>query len=67
LRLEYLDDADGFLFGSSTKAREGTLTLGYMPTKNVELRPEVRYDAYVTDSGSESHATQVWLQALYKF
>jgi len=67
LRLEYLDDADGFLFGSSTKAREGTLTLGYMPTTKVELRPEVRYDAYVTDSGSESHATQVWLQALYKF
>jgi hypothetical protein len=38
-----------------------------MPTTKVELRPEVRYDAYVTDSGSESHATQVWLQALYKF
>ena len=67
LRLEYLDDKDGFNFGSSTRVHEGTLTIGYMPTKHVELRPEVRYDRFAPEAGGSSHVTQAWLQALFKF
>ncbi len=67
LRVEYLDDADGFLFGSSTRVREGTLTLGYMPSKHFEFRPELRYDSYAPETGGSSHIAQAWLQALYKF
>ena len=67
LRLEYLDDQDGFNFGSSTKVNEGTLTFGYMPAKRFELRFEARYDTFKPDDGGSSNATQAWLQALYKF
>jgi hypothetical protein len=67
LRLEYLDDKDGFIFGSSTKVNEGTLTFGYAPAKKFELRLEARYDAFRPDGGGNSNATQGWLQALYKF
>src|SRR6185437_4261505 len=46
LRLEYEDDKDGFLAGTgaSENAKEATLTFGYDPTKNFELRVEGRYD-----------------------
>lgn len=67
LRLEYLDDKDGFLFGTSTKVNEGTLTFGYMPAKKFELRLEARYDTHKPDAGGSNNATQGWLQALYKF
>ena len=67
LRLEYLDDQDGFNFGSSTKVHEGTLTLGYMPSKHIELRPEFRYDRYKPNVGAGRNITQGWLQALFKF
>jgi len=67
LRFEHMDDSDGFIFGTSTKAYEGTLTVGYMPAKKFEFRLEARYDNFHPDSGNSSHATQGWLQALYKF
>ena len=67
LRLEYLDDQDGFNFGSRAKVDEGTLTLGYMPEKKFELRLEARYDTIKPDGAGSSNATQAWLQALYKF
>jgi hypothetical protein len=47
LRLEYLDDKDGFvaaLPGTPQKLKEGTLTFGYAPVKSFELRIEARYD-----------------------
>jgi hypothetical protein len=47
LRLEYLDDKDGFvsgLVGTPQKFKEGTLTFGYAPAKSFELRIEGRYD-----------------------
>jgi hypothetical protein len=46
LRLEYEDDKDGYLAGTrvSEYAKEATLTLGFDPTKNFELRVEGRYD-----------------------
>jgi predicted porin len=47
LRLEYLDDKDGFVsgrVGTPQKLKEGTLTFGYAPAKSFELRMEARYD-----------------------
>jgi hypothetical protein len=47
LRLEYLDDKEGFvsgLVGTPQKLKEGTLTFGYAPVKSFELRIEARYD-----------------------
>ena len=46
LRLEYLDDKNGFVTGTGVAQtlKEGTLTFGYDPVKNFELRLEARYD-----------------------
>ena len=44
VRAEYLDDKDGFISGSSQKLKEATVTFGYSPVKNFELRLEGRYD-----------------------
>src|SRR5882757_1315085 len=47
LRLEYLDDKEGFVSGllnTPQKLKEGTLTFGYAPAKSFELRIEARYD-----------------------
>ncbi|MFM2288662.1 MAG: hypothetical protein RL684_1805 [Pseudomonadota bacterium] len=65
LRLEYLDDADGYATGAEQKLKEGTLTLGYMPAKAFEFRVEARYDQ--SDLTGSKDITQGWLQALYKF
>jgi Putative beta-barrel porin-2, OmpL-like. bbp2 len=45
LRGEYVDDKDGFITGTPQKLKEGTLTFGYSPIKNFELRLEGRYDS----------------------
>ena len=65
LRLEYLDDADGYTTGAEQKLKEGTLTFGYMPAKNYEFRVEARHDT--SDLAGSTDITQAWLQALYKF
>ena len=46
MRLEYLDDKEGFVTGTgiAQTLKEGTLTFGYDPVKNFELRIEARYD-----------------------
>jgi hypothetical protein len=46
LRVEYLDDKDGFVTatGIGQTLKEGTLTFGYAPVKSFELRVEGRYD-----------------------
>ena len=46
LRLEYLDDKNGFVTGTGVAQtlKEGTVTFGYDPVKNFELRLEARYD-----------------------
>ena len=69
LRLEYLDDQDGFATGieGGGKVNEGTLTFGYAPAKNFEFRFEGRYDTYKPTAGSDLKSTQAWLQALFKF
>ena len=46
VRLEYLDDKDGFVTatGVPQTLKEGTITFGYDPVKSFELRLEARYD-----------------------
>ena len=70
LRLEYLDDQDGFatgLVGNGGKLNEGTLTFGYTASKNVEFRVEGRHDTAKPVVAQNINSTQAWLQALYKF
>ena len=80
LRGEYVDDKDGFITGTSQKLKEGTLTVGYSPIKNFELRLEARYDTsdqstFVksihadTENGLDyaDNQTEVAIQGLYKF
>jgi hypothetical protein len=82
LRLEYLDDKEGFvsgIFGTAQKLKEGTVTFGYAPVKSFELRMEARYDKsdkstfvrkITTDTSINPFAdsqTGVALQGVYKF
>lgn len=81
VRGEYFDDKNGFHFGTTNgaggalgvKYYEATLTLAYLPTKDVELRTEVRADkakeaVYVDSDGSTSKTLMTFgLQGLYKF
>ncbi len=81
VRLEYLDDKDGFVTGGGTKQtlKEGTVTFGYDPVKSFELRIEARYDKS-TDATSfvrsitpgtlnpfADSQTEFVLQGVYKF
>ena len=45
LRGEYFDDQDGFITGTAQKLAEGTITFGYDPVADFELRLEGRYDS----------------------
>ena len=82
LRLEYLDDKEGFvsgIFGTAQKLKEGTVTFGYAPVKSFELRMEARYDksdkstfvrTLTNDTSINPFAdsqTGVALQGVYKF
>jgi hypothetical protein len=66
VRGEYLDDQDGFATGSVEKLKEGTVTFGFAPSKNFELRLEGRYDAASTVT-ADKNVTQAWVAAVYKF
>jgi hypothetical protein len=79
VRAEYFDDKDGYRTGISQQWKEVTLTMAYLPTKNIELRGELRADrsngspmglpgAFVKTDGSVSNNQySVGLEALYKF
>jgi hypothetical protein len=75
VRLEYLKDSDGFMFGiPNQKLKEGTVTFGYSPVKSFELRLEGRYDksdqdAFVKTDGTtvKDSQTGATLEGLYKF
>ena len=81
LRLEYLDDKDGFVTatGISQKLKEGTVTFGYDPVKSFELRIEARYDksdkspflrsfSYTKSPNTfADNQTELVLQGVYKF
>lgn len=73
-RGEYFDDRDGYRTGVVQKWKEATLTLGYSPLKNLDLRAEVRADrsdvrAFVDSNGTTASNNQnsFGLQAIYKF
>jgi hypothetical protein len=80
-RGEYFDDKNGLHFFTTNgagalqavKYYEGTLTLAYLPTKDVELRTEVRGDkadqnVYIDSNGSTKKTLMTFgLQGLYKF
>ena len=75
-RAEYFDDHDGYRTGIVQKWEEATLTLGYSPLKNLDLRAEVRADrsnsnvrAFVDANGITASNSQnsFGLQAIYKF
>jgi hypothetical protein len=80
VRGEYLDDQDGFVTGAHQTLKEGTVTLGYSPVKNFELRAEVRYDKSGADTPSfyrvrpvegvgpdSDHLSEFAIQGVYKF
>jgi len=81
LRGEYLDDTDGFVTGAKQTLKEGTLTFGYAPVKNFELRAEFRYDKSGSDTPTfyrtreavavgtpdSDNLSEFALQAVYKF
>jgi len=80
-RGEYFDDKNGLHFFTTNgttalqavKYYEGTLALSYLPTKDVELRTEVRADkanqsVYIDSDGSTKKTLMTFgLQGLYKF
>jgi hypothetical protein len=73
LRGEYFDDKDGYRTGVIQKWKEATLTLAFLPTKNAEIRAEVRGDKSNHNSFLQSDGTgkdtqsSVGLEAIYKF
>lgn len=73
-RAEYFDDRNGYRTGVVQKWKEATLTLGYTPIKNLELRGEVRDDrsdvpAFVGSNNTTAKKSQrsAGLEAIYKF
>ena len=82
LRGESLDDRNGFVTGTAQTLGEGTVTVGYDPTAQFELRLEGRYDHsnrptfqdshFVTSSGrplvrSSDHQSELAVQGVYHF
>ena len=74
LRGEYFDDKDGYRTGLVQKWKEATLTVAYLPTKNIEVRGEVRADrsnqfAFLKSYGTAATNVQrsAGLEFLYKF
>ena len=74
LRGEYFDDKDGYRTGFVQKWKEATLTVAYLPTRNIELRGEIRGDrsdhsTFLKSDGVSTSNTQrsAGLEFLYKF
>ena len=74
-RAEVFNDTDGYRtnFSGGQKWKEATLTVGYAPNKNVELRGEIRRDtsdqasfAY-NDGIARKDQSSLGLEAIYKF
>ncbi len=73
LRGEYFDDKDGYRTGFVQKWKEATITAAYLPTKNIELRAELRGDrsdhfVFLKSNGAKSDTQRsAGLEFLYKF
>lgn len=73
-RGEYFNDKQGYRTGVVQKWKEATLTLSWLPVKEIELRGEARRDrsnvaSFVDSNGVTAHnaMTSYGLQFLYKF
>ncbi|MGE3319181.1 MAG: outer membrane beta-barrel protein [Candidatus Berkiella sp.] len=73
-RAEVFDDTDGYRTGIEQNIKELTLTLGFSPVKNLEIRAETRRDfanvsSFVDKSTGAPRATQqsFALEAIYQF
>ena len=72
-RAETFKDTDGYRTGIVQKWKEATLTVGYAPTKSMELRGEVRKDtsdqaAFAYNDGvARKTQNSLGLEAIYKF
>ncbi len=74
LRGEYFNDKEGFRTGVRQVWKEATLTLGYLPLYNVEVRAELRRDfsnvgAFTNKAGVtvKNNAQSYAVEGLYKF
>jgi len=74
LRGEYFDDEDGYRTGIVQKWKEATLTLAWLPTREIELRAEARRDrsnvaSFLDRDGVTGRNTNrsLAVQFLYKF
>lgn len=73
LRGEYFNDKDGYRTGVTQRWKEATLTVAYMPSKQVELRAEVRGDrsdvpSFLQTDGTAKRSQQSFgLEGIYKF
>lgn len=74
LRGEYFYDQNGFRTGIRQQWKEITLTLGYLPCKNFEIRGELRHDfsnvkCFTNSSGlsTSNNAQSYAVEAFYKF
>lgn len=72
-RAEIFNDEDGYRTGVAQKWKEATLTVGYAPNKNVELRGEIRKDTSdqasfaFSDGIARKGQSSLGLEAIYKF
>jgi len=72
VRAENFKDKDGFRTGTVQKLKEVTLTVGYAPAKNAELRGEVRRDTsdqtVFTEGGTaKKNQTSFGVEGVLKF
>ena len=73
-RNENFDDPNGFRSGIAQRLRSNTLTLGFAPTKAVELRGEIRQDkssdptAFLQTNGLGKDSQMTYaMEAIYQF
>ncbi len=74
LRGEYFNDQDGYRTSVRQAWKEATLSLGYIPIKNTEIRAETRHDfsnvnSFTNKNGVtvSNNAQSYALEAFYKF
>ncbi len=74
LRGEYFNDQNGYRTGVRQAWKEATLSLGYIPIKNLEIRAETRHDfsnvsSFTNKSGviTSNNVQSYALEAFFKF
>ena len=74
IRGEYFDDQDGYRTGIEQEWKEGTITVGFQPSGNLDIRAEVRGDesnksSFIQTNNGKTGKDQssYELEAIYKF